>query len=265
MASVTSRIDELRAQHISPSNYINIADFEKRRFDDGIAPDDLFPYDNIEVTPSMMGDVVEYLTRYMLLRKKQEAFKLPILGAKIGGYEIPAKYLLRDIRGLNHASIESACRLVSYNRFIFQRKIVAEIFGYDERFKVLQSGTADNIRIFVNRSVTFFKEHGPVVKAGFAFLPNSPACTSAVRFGIGDFLTADTLWDMKVQREGFKSKQALQVLMYWIMGQHSGQEIFKGIKKIGLYNPRQNTAYILDTARIPSEVISAVEREVICY
>ncbi len=53
--------------------------------------------------------------------------------------------------------------------------------------------------------------------------------------------------------------------MYWIMGQHSGQEIFKTITKIGLYNPRQNVAYTLDVAKIPAEVIREVEEKVICY
>ena len=83
--------------------------------------------------------------------------------------------------------------------------------------------------------------------------------------GDGDFLTSDTLWDFKVLKKSPQSKHTLQILMYWIMGQHSGQAIFNGINKIGIYNPRSNTAYTLDVSKIHSDTISAIEKEVICY
>ncbi len=53
--------------------------------------------------------------------------------------------------------------------------------------------------------------------------------------------------------------------MYWIMGQHSGQEIFKNIRKVGIFNPRLNIVYLLDISSISKEIITEVERDVICY
>ena len=49
------------------------------------------------------------------------------------------------------------------------------------------------------------------------------------------------------------------------MGKHSGKDEFKNIKKLGIFNPRLNTVYLLDTSVIPIEIIKEVENEVICY
>ena len=89
--------------------------------------------------------------------------------------------------------------------------------------------------------------------------------TETVSSGDGDFLTADTLWDMKVLRSRPTTANALQVLVYWVMGQHSGQKIFKPLTKIGIFNPRTNTAYILDMSKVKDETIRTVEDEIICY
>lgn len=91
------------------------------------------------------------------------------------------------------------------------------------------------------------------------------AYTDTVNSGDGDYLTTDTLWDFKVSKSKPTNKQTLQILMYWIMGKHSGKEEFKGINRLGLFNPRLNTIYLLSTDKIPAEVIASVENEVICY
>jgi hypothetical protein len=89
--------------------------------------------------------------------------------------------------------------------------------------------------------------------------------TGTVNSGDGDYLTNDTMWDVKVLKSKITNKHTLQLLMYWIMGQHSGQEIYKSISKIGIFNPRFNDAYILDVSDVPKDVILAVENDVICY
>ena len=53
--------------------------------------------------------------------------------------------------------------------------------------------------------------------------------------------------------------------MYWIMGQHSERDEFKGIKKLGIFNPRLNVVYLYDIDNVPKEVIEEIERDVICY
>ncbi len=115
----------------------------------------------------------------------------------------------------------------------------------------------------VERSIKFWDEYGPITKDGFTFEPSG--YTNTVNAGDGDYLTFDTLWDFKVSKRKPTSKHTLQLIMYWIMGQHSGQKIFKNISKLGIFNPRLNTVYTIDINDIPQETIKIIEDEIICY
>ena len=53
--------------------------------------------------------------------------------------------------------------------------------------------------------------------------------------------------------------------MYWIMGQHSDQDIYKSINKLGIFNPRLNTIYILDMNKVNPDTIRTVEKDIIGY
>ena len=110
------------------------------------------------------------------------------------------------------------------------------------------NATVKNIKILVQRSLKFWEDYGPIGKDGFTFEPNG--YTETVNSGDGDYLTADTIWDFKVSKSKPTNKHTLQLLMYWIMGQHSGQAIFKNIQKLGIFNPRLNEVYLLSTNTI---------------
>ena len=265
MASVAARIKQISTTQ-PYGGYVPVSMFEKVKFTDNA---DIYPSENI--SGSLTGTVVDYLTRFMTGTQKEEAFILPMMGAVIADRYVhgeleAAKSLLNGITGLDKVSIENACRLSTFDRWVMEPAILAMLQDGHESIAV-QPDSENNIRIFVERSIDFFTKYDPVMKTGFMFLPDSPACTSEVDSGIMDYLTADTIWDMKVYRPSTRMSKddTLQVLMYWIMGQHSGQEIFKSVTKIGLYNPRQNIAYTLEVAKIPPEVIREVEEKVICY
>ena len=98
---------------------------------------------------------------------------------------------------------------------------------------------------------------------GFTF--EEKGYTSTVDSGDGDYLTANTLWDFKVSKAKPTNKHTLQLLMYWIMGQHSEKTEFRSITQLGIFNPRLNVVYTLDIADVPRDVITAVEKDVICY
>lgn len=115
----------------------------------------------------------------------------------------------------------------------------------------------------VERSIKFNEQYGAVTAQGFTFEPSGYSTT--VLAGDGDYLTKDTLWNFKVSKYEPLTRNTLQILMYWIMEQHLGQDIFKGINKIGIFNPRLNNAYTIDIADISSDIIKEVEEKVICY
>ena len=53
--------------------------------------------------------------------------------------------------------------------------------------------------------------------------------------------------------------------MYYIMAHRSGNPEYKGLSKIGIFNPRLNVAYLLDMSTVPAEIIHIIEDEIICY
>ncbi len=299
MYSVTSKIELISQPR---GGYANVKDFEVIKLEDN---KELAIKESI--APQTVGLVVDYMTRFMMGAKAEDAFKISLLGAKnaeksemlkdvlidldvdYGIFKLAMSFV-KSIKGLDDKSINYACMLATFDSYYRTSLSIAErstqFFGIE-----LDKDTINNIRIMVERSINFYNTYGPVVKDGFTFEPqwyldlsdkekedrkNQLAYrvtkegefggyTLEVISGDGDFLTNDTLWDFKVSKYKPKAKNTMQLLMYWIMGQHSGQEIYKNITKIGIYNPRLNEIYRLDINKIPTEVIKSIERNILCY
>lgn len=200
----------------------------------------------------------------MLGTPVKEAFSISMLGASVlfqeenkDSLEI-ADSLLNTIKELDDASIISACKMagfdVCYRAGTQYYKPVEEI--------VPDKNAIFNIRTLVERTIHFFDIYGPVTKDGFTFPGGYSELVSA---GDGDFLTADTVWDLKAKKQSITSKQTLQILMYYIMGKRSTVKEFQTVSKLGFYNPIKNEVHRLAAEQIGSEVIKAVEDEVIGY
>ncbi|HAQ62925.1 MAG TPA: hypothetical protein DCR23_00510 [Ruminococcaceae bacterium] len=259
MSSVTQRIKEIkqpRGGYIKPSS-MNVIDLNDRKV----------LSENENVHSSIIGMSVDYLTRFMMGNDIMEAFKISIVGAKYAEKltkkktvkEI-AKYI-SGIKGLDDNSIINACKAVTFD--VWFRNPLNAIMAKSAKETNPNKDTINNIRILVQRSISFWEKFGPIEVDGFTFEPNG--YTKTVDSGDGDFLTSDTLWDFKVSKNGPKSSHTLQLLMYYIMGQHSGKPEFKSIKRIGIFNPKLNKVYQYDISDIPDEVIKIIEDEVICY
>lgn len=278
MASVTGRISQIKQPK---GGYIPPSKFETTAISDGIT---LNPTENVH--GSVIGLAVDYLTRFATGTDIIDAFHISLQGAVIAeqlgmkGSTAIAKNLLEGINGLDDNSIVNVCKLVTFDVWLRNPFNAMNTKGYKETNP--DRDTIENIQILVKRNMTFLEKYGPVTKDGFTFEPINGTkedytnmiqtgkgtfggYTKTVDSGDGDFLTADTLWDFKVLRSKLTTKHTLQLLMYWIMGQHSGQEIFQCITKLGIFNPRLNTVYLLDLSNVSQDVIRLVEDEVICY
>ena len=121
--------------------------------------------------------------------------------------------------------------------------------------------TIDNIRLMVVRSLQFLSSVGPILKHTITF---EGGYTDTIESGDGDYLTNDTLWDFKVSKNKPRSKDTFQLLIYWILGQHSIYKELKNVNKIGIYNLRFNKAIIYDLSNLSSDV-KKIETTVICY
>lgn len=278
MSSVTVRIGEIKQPR---GGYIKPSLFEAIAMDDGVT---LNPDENVH--GSIIGMAVDYLTRFVMGKPAIDAFAIPVHGAFIAeecgvhGSAEAAEKLLQGIKGLDDESIINACKLVTFDAWRRNPMSALMAKGYDDMNP--DKATIQNIHTFVNRSIAFWGKYGPIVRDGFTFeaVDGNPedynlmkethtgsfgGYTATVDSGDGDYLTKDTLWDFKVTKSKPAGKHTLQLLMYWIMGQHSGQDIFKGITKLGIFNPRLNVVYLLDIAKVPEAVIKEVEEHVICY
>lgn len=250
MASVTQRIKSIKQPH---GGYLPMKSFSKEVLDDGILLND---EENIHA--SLIGIAVDYLTRFMLGDSVEKAFHISSLGAKQIGMQYKATTLKAQISGLDNNSIIAACKLAGFD--VCYR---SSICGYKPIEDISPDlPTIENIRTMVNRSLSFWKKYGPVVHSEPTF---EGGYSAMVDTGDGDFVTKDTLWDLKVSKTAPTSKHSLQILMYYVMGIHSIHSYFKDITKLGFFNPRLNTVYICSVSTISMETIQEIEYNVICY
>ena len=265
MATVTTRINQIKQPR---GGFVPVSKFEKIQLDDGKI---LNAKENI--SPSIIGTVVEYLARNETGADNEDAFAISLLGARNCGryYNKTAQVmneaidLLNSIKkGLDDQSIINACKLASFD--VWYRNlpyaISMNISNISNEINPNKE-TVENIKIMVERGKKFLKNYGPVKLSGFNFLPYG--YSKVVDAGDGDFLTKDTLWDFKTIKSNITSKHTLQIMMYYLMGKRSGQIIFDDIKNIGIFNPRKNEIYLLNTNTISKETIEIIEKDIICY
>lgn len=252
MCSVTQRIKKIKQPR---GGYINPKEFDLTPLDGG-GMDVLNPEENVH--PSLVGIAVDYLTRFMTGTPAEEAFSISRMGAdevrKMDLFEV----LVLQVKGLDNSSIEAGVKLSGFD--------VAFRAG-KERYRPVEdiepdASTIGNIRTMVERSLKFFDKYGPKILDTLTF---EGGYTGYVSSGDGDFLTEDTLWDFKVSKKKPLNQYTLQLLMYWRMGLHSIHPEYRGVKYLGIYNPRMNVVYRLDVNKIHAGVISEVEEKVIGY
>ena len=250
MVSVTQRIKQIKQPR---GGYLPIKTFTVTTLDDGQG---LNPEESI--VASLVGTAVDYLSRYMDGTSVEEAFEISLLGARAMRMEAKVFGLLDDVKELDDLSIIKACQLAG-----FDSAFRADPLAYRPVEKIVpDQATIANIRIMVERSLSFFKAFGPVTADGFTM---EGAYTATVTTGDGDFLTKDTLWDFKVTTSKPNKDHTLQLLIYYLMGRRSIHPEFQTIENLGIFNPRQNTIYQLPISEISDQVIKEVETNVIGY
>lgn len=159
---------------------------------------------NENISPSTVGTVVDYISRFLLGATLKEAFKIPLKGAKRLQRFSYARTILDEITGNNNESIIAAVKLIPYDvafrtgnsNYVYQEPVLPD------------RDTLENIKVMINRTVNFFKEYGPVVLMGFSFPKASSLLISSAD---GDYLTKTGLWDLKVSKNEPTIKQTLQI------------------------------------------------------
>ena len=279
MATVTGTV---RTAKQPRGGYIKVADMDHIQLSDEKAL-----ADKENLTPGLVGTVVDYLTRYVTGTETTFAFGPAVNGfyraedfGLIEDFDLLIDYILAIESEDKTTSVIAACKLASYD--IWTRNLFAAASAKKDNEINPDENTVRNIQIMVERSKALLDSYGGVVTSGFTFEPKSKnkaayrkmltekkgsygGYTYKVTSGDGDYLTQDTLWDFKVSKTAPTSKSTLQILMYWIMGQHSRREEFKAITHLGIFNPRLNDVYRIAIADIPIDTIKAVEMDILGY
>lgn len=259
MASVTQIIKNTK----QPKNgYIPISEFEELGFSDGktITTD-------FNIHPTLVGLAVDYGTRLVLGTKVQDVFRVAIMGASMldaktaeHATELLKKLQTEEVSSTNltDETIVDICQLsgfdVCYRAGIKHYKPVEEI--------IPNATTIESIRTFIVRTLTFFGEYGPIVADGFTM---EGGLTDVADSGDGDFLTKDTLWDMKVSKNPPAKDHTLQIALYYLMGSRSNKKEFQDIDKIGIFNPILNKAWVKPILEINEEALNEVMSKVLGY
>lgn len=251
MASVTQRIKQI----IQPyGGYIPPKSMLVQQFKDKY---ELKPAESISA--STIGLAVDYLTRYMLSGDKEDAFSISLCGAQLANKEDEAAELLADVDGLTPVSILAACRLCGYDVAVRAGKTYyTPVYGIRP-----DTDTIYNIEIMVKRTLKFFEQVGPILNSYIVF---PGAYTEETNSGDGDFMTAGTIWDLKVSKYKPTSAHTLQLLMYALMWERCDfADQYPKIESIGVFNPRLNTSYTCDLSTLSDRTLKDVKRHVIGY
>lgn len=229
----------------------------------------IIPSENINPTSS--GMIVDYLTRLEQSHNVEDAFSISLEGSKVldklnAKRDITSPYglkhateLLSHIQpGLSDESIINAVKLVQYD------DCYRRLSDYVEPSEEINPESIEHVRTLVNRVLRFFEIYGPITESHVTF---KGGYTRIINTGDGDYLTKDTLWDLKVSKATRPDKNwKLQILVYYLLGLHSEhKDKYKKLKYLGIYNARTNIVYRIEISKIDPDIIDEVNTSIIGY
>lgn len=264
--------------------YINPKDLEETAFEG----DPIIDLSQENIHSSLIGLSVDYLSRYLLTKDKENSFDIPLKGVmalqhyaydiRLGmEYDFSNSYDLLDEEiaftnyqemyrklldnldtELSDLCIASAAKLSGFD--VAYRRGPEYFVGVDQIEP--DDTTIEHIRQLTKRTVNMLKKYGKLVDAGFDF---PKAYTRRIINADADYLTEDTLWDLKVIKGKFGKGHIMQLLLYWRLGMKDSPKKFSKVKYIGIISPRHNKAYRYELSQIPQEFIDFLDYKVIGY
>ena len=228
-------------------------------------PDDLKVVGEYNISPALVGLAVDYGTRIALGDAPEDAFGVALVGAALIGETQTAEGLVAQVdaaalRGScpDEETIVALCRLSGFDSVTragaHTYRPVSEI--------VPNAQTVADVANLIIRTKAFFDEVGPVDSTGFTF---EGGLTDEAEESDGDYIAGDTLWDLKVRKGEPDKNQTLQILLYYLMGLRSGQDQFKPVTKIGIYNPWLQRSWVCSVKDLDEDMVAGIMEGVLGY
>ena len=257
MPSVTQIVG---VAHQPRRGYLPLSEFDETVYIDGrtVAGD-------YNIHSSLVGLAVDYGTRLMQGANPEKVFSAALAGASLVDAQDEAIEILNDIvsnldraKGLDAQVITGICKLSGFDSACragaVAYKPISEINPDNQ--------TIADIAVLIERALEFFQEVGPVLDSGFTF---GGGYSDRVEAGDADYLTGDTIWDLKVRKGVPNKNSTLQVLLYYLLALRSGKEEFKGVKRVGIYNPYLQRAWVVDVLGLNESMLKDVMSKVLDY
>lgn len=256
-ASVTRILDTIRQPK---GGYLPLESFDKETH-----PDNLVVVGEYSISPVLVGLAVDYGTRIALGNDVKDVFDIALVGAGMVNAMDEAEGLMGqiDVSALragepDEQSIVALCRLSGFDSaFRAGASAYKPVSGISPNVQ-----TIADIGNLILRTKAFFEDQGGPVVSGFTF---EGAYTDDASASDGDYICGDTLWDLKVSKKEPTSKNTMQVLLYYLMGLRSNKEEFKGVTRIGLYNPWLQTSWSMSVLDIDEGNLTEIEQNVLGY
>lgn len=250
---MTSLKERLAQMEVSEEAYLELDKFTVNDLNDGIKLND---EENIK--PALVASAAKALARILNGTPNVKAFELSLKVAEALGQKQVAEQLLLSITSSNDPSVINATKLVSYEMALKSKAKDYQTIDQIDPDK----DTIFNIRTMVTRGLLFLDQFGPMVKEAFGF---GGAYTDEVTRDEADFLSQDSLWNFSYSTEEPSQEEILLLFSCYQLGKHTGQDEFKEIKKLGIFNPRFNKTYQINLADIPARTMLAIEKDVLGY
>lgn len=236
--------------------------------------------------PIMVGKVVDALLHEIVGTDLNEVFKFALTGYRNRidwfAYKFgqDAETLIRDDKEQSAYSLLRRLEFyIQDNDWLKAINYTFRIFQYEEwnnNFTTLthhkdfkdttygcKLGDAYKIHEMVLRTFKFMSKYGNVLTQDLRFYPDG--YSDVIKYGVGDFLVGNTIFDLKCTKNTITSQSTLQVLVYYCMAKNSGNKLYESVKRLGLFSPVTNTEWIVKVEDIPAAAIDYVEKQIIQY
>ena len=260
MATVTQIAKSARQPR---GGYIRLADFGEVKYSDALEVSG-----DYSISSGLVGVTVDYLSRAFLGSPVEGAFGIALRGAKLVGASSVDE--ARGLCGQLQRAVDSArsaeglsdddiAHAVSLARFDAAYRAGAKALER-ERASSADAATAADIRTMVARTVRFFTENGPLTSTEMTF---EGGYFGNIDKGDADYLTADCLWDLKTSKVPPKPHDTLQLAIYYLLALRSPKPEYRGIERLGFYNPRLNASWDIPVLELDELVLDEIQRNVL--
>lgn len=294
---VTKRIEQIRQPK---GGYLKINLFEENKLVDNY---EILEYESTidkRKFPTLLGLVVDYVSRFLYTKDLIKSFEISFMGLiefsanpRYASRNLTSDELLEiyddyknkllslnslDLNNINSSEnieiIKNIFPIVQLDSFYRSKYEPENIWIKDKgKLKLVFSNNypipdyiCKNALICIKRTIDFYNSKNNIV-FGEVFdngqIINSGDC---------DFISDDTIWDLKVSSKEVKdnssvSRWTLQILIYYLMLKHKthhNYDKYHSVKKIGIFNPYHNVSYELNVNDIINEwYIDEIKKEII--